>query len=359
MAHAQERGFNIVAVLIVIAVLAIVVALFVRFANPSGYFLNNAGASYNGNDLDGTVSKADTVLTYDPHDVDALLLKAEALAQKGSLTFQERTYGLQAIDLANQALAIDPKSDEAYRIIGYAHEIMQEYDQAHTAYQEALSINPQNALAVADDAHAWDLQGKTDRAKAEYQQALNMSWNLDVAQMGLGRILFREGDLHGASVHFSEVYQDTRNVRLKAEAAYCLGVVDSLQTDAVSSEQHFRDATTIDPSYPLGWAGLGSILFNEAAASTTVQSPETRAQHAQESITDLLRAINLNPNQSAAHLQLGIEMAALGQTKNALIILNGTKDIVPKDITLSAPDKQAMLANINSALGFIASSTKK
>ena len=66
-----------------------------------------------------------------------------------------------------------------------------------------------------------------------------------------------------------------------------------------------------------------------------------------QSLSALEKAISLNPNQSLASYQLGIELAASGQKDSALKILAEAKDAAPRDITLTASEKQQVLSAIS------------
>ena len=309
--------------------------------------------AFNQNDLNGAVTYADNVLARDPSNVAALLSKATALAQQGSLTFKEQEFGAQAIAVAQQALAIDPKSDEAWRIIGYGNEIMQKYDDAHAAYAQALSLNPKNAAAISQDAHAWDLQGNAVKAEAEYRAALTIDSSLDQARMGLARIDVQNGKPDEALALFSALSVNAKNARHRAEGAYSAGVLAGARGDTAASESFMRTATIQDPSYALGWAGLGAVLFSNALATPTKHTLAERNELISQSFVALQWAIELNPNQSSAYFQLGSELATVGQKTAALKILNEAARIVPDDITLSAPEKTAVSAKISAVIQVI------
>src|ERR1700722_2237404 len=117
--------------------------------------LNQSLSDFNKGDFSAAISSLDSALAKDPKNTDLLLLKASTLAQEGSLQFKEAEYGNQAIAVAQQVLVIDPQNSEAWRIIGYAYEIMQNYPAAHNAYQKSLALNPKNALTLSQEAHAY------------------------------------------------------------------------------------------------------------------------------------------------------------------------------------------------------------
>ncbi len=337
--------------IILLALAAAALLIVVKLPRPS---LDQAAASFNQNNFSAAITNINFVLLRDPRNVEALLLRAEILAQQGSITFNEQEYGQQAIAIAQQVLSIDPTNDEAYRVIGYANEIMQQYNAAHAEYQKALSLNPHNALAIADDAHAYDLQGELDKAKAGYEASLALDPNTTLAHMGLGRILVAEGDLDGALAQFQSVYRTSGNVRTRAEAAYSAGIISGMKGESAATERSMRLATTMDPTYPLAWAGLGAVLFARSYATSSPLTADGRVGLVRESMQDLVKAINLNPNQSSAYLQLGVELAALGQKTDAIRILGDGKAVVMKDITLGAAEKTAMSARIGALLTGVA-----
>jgi tetratricopeptide (TPR) repeat protein len=334
---------------VVVVVVAVAVKYFAFTPKPVPSF-NSVATAYARGDLDSAIKSADEILAQDPHNEQALLLKAISLAQKGSLGFAEEQFGTQALALANQVIAMDQKSDEAYRIAGYANEIMQKYDEAHADYAKAIGLNPKNAMAVADDAHAYDLQGQTDLAQKGYQQALDIDQTVDLANLGLGRIFVAQKKLDDAQTHFQNVLAHSKNVRQKAEAAYNLGVVAGMKNDGVSVAKFMKQATMFDPNFSLGFAGLGAYLFTEAMATSSKLTADQRSKLITDSLQDLGRAISLNKGQSVVYLQLGIELGALGKTADALTILNSGLKATASDITLTAPQKANYAAQFSALI---------
>ena len=350
----------ILAILFVLAVVAVLLSMSIPNANTSQLAPQNASVqiadsyqAFDNNDLDGAIAVTNNILSINPNDIQALLAKASALAQKGSLEFKEQEYGLQAIAVARQVLALDPKNSEAWRIIGYANEIIQNYPAAHDAYAQSLAINPKNALTISQEAHAYDLQGELAKAETGYRAALAIDPALDQAQMGLARVLLAQQNTDAALSIFRQVFSETSNVRLKAEAAYSAGNILGASNDKASALQFMEQATTIDPSYPLGWLGLGTQLFAEISDTSSGLTPNQRNDLWTKSLDALEKAINLDPNQALASYQLGVELAAAGQKGDALKIFAAAKQAVPRDITLTASEKQQVLSMTSSAISVI------
>jgi tetratricopeptide (TPR) repeat protein len=297
-------------------------------------------------DTAGAIQAADQILAQDPHNEQALLAKASALALEGSLTFHESEYGTQAIALAQQVLAADPKSYEAWRIIGYSNEIMQQYAAAHDAYAKSLAIDPTYALAVAQDAHAYDLQGDATKAEAGYRAALKLDPTLDQAEVGLGRIFAATNHPSDALPLFEQVASSSKSPRMRAEAAYSAGVIVSGQGDHTKAQQLMQAATGADPSYALAWVGLASQLFAQGNAASSTATDAERSALLQQSLAALQKATTLNPNQTAAYFQLALELATIGQKPLALKTLTHAGSVVNSDITLTPAEKASFASNI-------------
>ena len=346
--------------LAVLAVLALIAVVLSIIGQQSGsYSVPHGGATqitdsyqaFDNGDLDGAIAVTNNILSSNPDEIQALLAKASALAQKGSLEFKEQEYGMQAIAAAQQVLALDPNNSEAWRIIGYANEIMQNYSAAHDAYNKSMALNPQNSLAVSGDAHAWDLQGDMDKAEAGYRRALSLGANNAAAKVGLARVLVYEDKLDEALQLYISVANAPGNTRQRADAAYSAGQIEEMQSAYADAEAHFRSATTLDANYALGWTGLASELFRQAFSNETQVSSDQGAALVNEFLADLQKAIALNPNQSLAHYQLALEMLVMGRRDDALLVLKGLqKQIIGNDITLSAPAKKALLEKVTSAI---------
>ena len=101
---------------------------------------------FNSNNFDQAISTLQSYLQENPGEESAQLLLASSYVQKGSLEFQEKDNGQKALDIVNAVIAKDPKNVEAYRIKGYAYEIMQDYPNAFAAYK--LTMFPETLTDV-------------------------------------------------------------------------------------------------------------------------------------------------------------------------------------------------------------------
>jgi tetratricopeptide (TPR) repeat protein len=346
----------LLAILIVIGLIAYAVTKLIGPNLPPSAtqtYLKAAASAYNDNNFSASIEDADAILANDPNNVNALIAKATALAQEGSVTFQEQTYATQAIAVAQQALAIDPQNADAWRIIGYANEIMQNYPAAEAAYEKSLAIDPNDALTLSQQAHSYDLQGDIVKAEAGYKAALAIDPTLDQAEMGMGRIYSDMHNFSQALPLFEGVASSTQNARTRAEALYSAGAINTSEGNDALAMTLFTQSATADATYPLPLVGIAAEQFGQAIGASTTLSDADRANLLQISMTGLQQALKIDPNLTTAAYQAGIEMAAMGQQAQALELLDEAVRIEPQDISLSAAEKQAVQAQITAAKTYI------
>lgn len=287
-------------------------------------------------------------LASEPTNITLLLGKAALIAQQGSLNFDEERAARETIDIAQQVLALDPKNSDAWRLIGYAHEITQDYSAAHGAYAKSLELNPDNALTISQQAHAYDLEGRVAKADAGYRAALALAPDLDQALALRARSLVRSGRVTEALTTFERIAQHAKNVRIRAEALYSMGALLSAEGNHADAEQRFNSAIAADATFPLAYVGLASQEFLRANSQAITKTE--RAALVRSSFTHLQRALQLNPLQSVAAYQLGFQSMLLGNRDAARHIFKSARIAAKRDVTLSAPEKTTVLKEIDSAL---------
>jgi tetratricopeptide (TPR) repeat protein len=300
--------------------------------------------AFNKNDLDGALVYADSRLVEHPNNAYLLTAKASVLAQKGSLSFKEEEFGSQAIAVALQAIASDPESSEAYRVLAYAYEIQEKYKEAHENYAKAISLDSNNASAHFGNAHSYDLEGDMKKAEEGYKAAVAVDQNFDQAYAGLGRIALAKGDNTTAIELYKKHYALTPSVQSKAGAAYTLSNLMRLQGNVVEAKKYATEATTLSPEYPLGWYGLGMAYMVEVP--TIKGNSEAQSALIQGAITSFNKVIRLNPDQSLAHLELARIQYSFDQFDLALKSLEGAERSAKVDITLNVSAKETVQKGI-------------
>jgi len=309
--------------------------------------LVEAEGSFNENDLDGAIKNAERILKADSENVMALLALASSWVQKGSIEFKEKEYGQKAIETAQQVLALDPENAEAYRIIGYANEIMEEYDKAFVAYDAAIGYNPEFALAISQKGHAYDLLGDIAKAKQNYQKALLIDSTLDHALINMARISMEEDSISSAISFITTLLASTDNNRFLAEGHQILGLIALQSGDFASATSHFEESLDIDPALAQSLIGLAEAKYYTLPDITTAEDFEKTMS---EILQSLERAIEINPNNSVARIVMAKSFKLIGDTENAKNILTEALSVVGNDIALSASQKDDVREIINSEL---------
>jgi len=308
--------------------------------------LFEAEGDFNENDLDGAIKNAERVLRADDKNVVALLALASSWAQKGSIEFKEKEYGQKAIGIAREALDIDPQNAEAYRVIGYANEIMQQYEQAYEAYGKAIELDPDNALALSNRGHAYDLEGNLAKAKADYLAALLVDPELDHALINMARVSLREDNVDEASDYITTLLDVTLNDRFIAEGHQILGLISLGEGGFTEAISHFESSLAIDDSVPQSLVGLAEAKYYMLADANN-QGFDSLMQ---EIFASLEKAMSINPNNTTALVVMAKALNLIGDSDNAKNLLEEALEAVDNDITLTSTEKDALRDSINNEL---------
>lgn len=310
--------------------------------------LLKAEDAFNENDLTTAILVASAVVQSDPTNVNALVQLSLYLSQKGSLEFKEKEFGEKAIVVAKRAIELDGNNSEAWRALGYAHEILQNYYDAHAEYGVALSHDSSNVRAMFGDGHVYDLEGKPAEAEQNYRNAIKVEPGFVEAHAGLGRVLVSQNKLDDAVSEFLIVYNTSKSKHVKAEAAYSLGQIYRAQGKLTDAQKYAEEATVLDPVYPLAWYGAGAVYYSQAIDHTSTAPIADRAALIQKSTVMMNNAIGLNKNQTAAYVQQAVNFSLIGKFEVSFDALEKAQTVVLSDNTLSTPEKGEMIKRIHS-----------
>lgn len=179
-----------------------------------------------------------------------------------------------------RALQIDPRSAEAYTLMGVMYQGQNETALAEEAYRRALRNDPRHALALnnygsflysqgrfedalaplrtlvrdptyRERARAYESLGlteqkvgNTDRAREAFQRALSFNVVLPRSSLELARIAFDQGDLPTAAQH----YDMFRSTARQTPGSLCLGI--RLARQAGDHDQAASYAMALKNLYP-------------------------------------------------------------------------------------------------------------
>ena len=336
---------------IIISVVLVVVAILAyQFApvkqDTKSQDINKIAIKFNSNDLNGAESIAKSILEKDPNNISALLALASTLAQRGSIEFKEKEYGDRAIKNAEKVLKIDSQNAEAYRIIGYANEIQENYNIAIKNYDKAISIDPEFALAYSQKGHVYDLSGDIGAAEWNYIKALTISPKLDHALLNMARVHFRRGEVLESNKALDALLSSTNNNRFKADAFQLKGLMTLSVGDFTKAESLFKKALSIDGNLTQALTGLAESRYYSLPSKTSAEF-----ENAIKNILEPLgKAIEINSNSAVARIIMARTLKLVGNTEVAHKILNDALKSVDNDITLTALEKTEVRKTINKEL---------
>ncbi len=140
-------------------------------------------------------------------DLDQLLEKARSAARKGELT--------EAVTLASQAIATDPKRTDGWMLRAQLHTLRAEHQKAVGDYSEVLKRDPKSAAAWQRRGEAHFRSGAVDKSIADFNRYLALApdqkphhWQRGISLYYAGR--FAEGKRQ-FELHQSVNTQDVEN----------------------------------------------------------------------------------------------------------------------------------------------------
>lgn len=184
--------------------------------------------------------------------------------------------------------------------------------------------------SVAEELDRWD------EAEAALNQALLLDPDLGAAKEYMGALWLartdkaRDESLRIAQHWFAEALRDERNPRILT----FLGSVNSALGDNSAARKSFEEAISLDPGYE-------EALFNLALLE--------KENDPAKSVSLLRRAIEIDPEYSAAHRQLGILFQGQGNLEEAEYHLRRAMELNPADYWV-----QMYLANLLGVQGRLA-----
>lgn len=204
-------------------------------------------------DLDANRRKTLTAIYEQGHAPDTANLVAQGL-QISSEIFARRQEWDIAVQLAREALEIEPKNWLAYRIFGGWHHGEGRYDEALKAYRRALEFGPNDPVSLEGVAAALAAQGKTRESIAVYDKAAKQGRDWIVPKHNRALAFIDQG-------RFAEAERDLREVIEKApdrlEVYINLSAALGLQKKFSEAVDVLKQALKRDPNHHMALANLG------------------------------------------------------------------------------------------------------
>jgi len=120
--------------------------------------------------------------------------RAVDLYEKGLKLYYDRKF-TEALDLFNQALAIDPKNHQALNAKGATYAFQGRYDEGISLIQTAIQIKPEFVYAHFNLGLAYELARNYDKSIEAYKEALKLDEKDVWSYFGIASIYGRQGNV--------------------------------------------------------------------------------------------------------------------------------------------------------------------
>lgn len=262
----------------------------------------------------------------------------DALNQGKSLLEARRFQ--EAISHFDQAIAIDPRMDEAYVYRGTAKNLIDDYEEAVTDFTQAIKLNPKNADAYYNRGIARRNLGDERGAYADFTEAIALNPKHVDAYYNRGNARSEKRDYDGAIADFSRVIELSPD---HAAAYYDRGTAKSDNGDYDGAIADFSKTIELRPKDPGAYNGRGiakrlkgdyegairdhtraiALRPNSASAYRNRAYARYEMRMWEEALIDFRKAIQLNPHdQDYARFRIWLILARLGKEKEATRELN-------------------------------------
>lgn len=242
---------------------------------------------------------------------------AMALSKKADdLVAQERF--MEAVDLYNEAIALDPYSSTIWNRLGVAEMSVGRYPDAVTAFQRALELDPYYTKAWTNKGDALQAQGKYQDAIDSYDRTLAIYSSDLHALLQKGICLQQMGRSNDAMEAYTEVVRlAEREVRKNPNEARYDATLWANKGEALArlgrydeALQAYQNAVQINPKYERALSGIEYV--NETLY---------RAKVSPESVKTPLATVTGSNGELPVPLQPFSAVMALGIAALAILIL--------------------------------------
>lgn len=221
----------------------------------------------------------------------------------------------EAIRIAEEAIALDPKVARYYTFLGNVYNQLEEYDKGEECFQKALSIDSKDSGALNGLGEVYSNRGQLDEAIKFYKKAIAISPNLSGMHinLGVGYILAseRQGNtkyLKLAKNHLERAIELNENAY---DAYQYLGKTFLDLKDYDNAIKVLEKVTKINPQVKeWHYGNLGNVYYDLGAAYYNKNMYK-------EAITAFKKSLEVIPDAPDAIFILGVCYTYLGDKDEA------------------------------------------
>jgi len=209
-------------------------------------FYNRGKRKHGKKDLTGAIADYNQAIRLNFKGQDVYKIRGWARSAQGDLSGAIADY--------NQAIKLKPKHSALYVYRGLARYDKGDLPGAIADYNQAIRINPKLPLAYINRGRAHVAQGDLPEAITDYNQAIRINPKLPLAYINRGNALAAQGNLPGAIADYNQVIK----LNPKHSVAHMnLGVVHVAQGDLPRAIAYYNQAIRINPKLPLAYYNRG------------------------------------------------------------------------------------------------------
>jgi tetratricopeptide (TPR) repeat protein len=258
-----------------------------------------------------------------------------------------------AIEALTKAVGLDSQNAEAYRLLGYAHEIKEEYSKALEYYDIALGLDAQNADILTSRGHMHELTGDYGKAEKDYEAALAVDSVDSLALINLAGIYIATDRTaeYDIELMLNQAFKNTSDSRIAAEVFNLMGTLYVEEGDQQKARSAFQESLLYDSRLTASWMGRA---FADVELLADVTDDAVFGQM-MGSITEAIdSALFLNKDQTTAYMLQGIIAGTYGADPAVeKALYEQALGAIDKDITLNKARKTEMRTRIQSLMAEI------
>jgi serine/threonine protein kinase/Tfp pilus assembly protein PilF len=240
------------------------------------------------------------------------------------------------------ALARDPRSDDACRGLAPAYRGLGQLEAAEQSFQKAIALRPQYWANYNDLGIFCTAQGRNQQAILMFQRVTELTPDNRWGYTNLGTAYYNLGQLDQAAAMFRR----TLELRPDALAFSNLGVVYFFTGHHVESAQMFEKATELEPQNYLYRGNLG-----DAYRWTPGEKDRAKPTYAQALVL-VQKDLEVNPKDTDALCYLALYEAKSGDLEKARQPIGQALALAPKDVDVlsTAAEVYAVVGDRQKAL---------
>ncbi|MBU3668416.1 MAG: tetratricopeptide repeat protein [Candidatus Taylorbacteria bacterium] len=271
---------------------------------------------------------------------DPTILKAVSAAYIQKALLGERKKARQSISVAlsylQSIVRFYKNDDEAYRLLGQAYLVLQDYQKAEENYKKAISINPRNAEAHAGLGIINENKGDTDAASRNYREAKRVDPNNETSVLGMARIKLSSNNSRETISLSSQLIQ-SGNKSIRQGAYMTLGSGYTLAKKPNQALEAYKEAAKLGSNDPHLYVLTAQAYINQYLSYVRVNNLEPMAKNA---LAETEKALKIDPTYIYAYTTQHRIYMMLKDKESAQRVGNKIISLLPKDKNLTAEQKK-------------------